>query len=75
MDVHLIDGTYELFRYYFAVPLRVNKRSSDCFPLSHVLIGFAKVIQIALFLGSSRPDHYFIPSFQKFTSGTWIGSS
>jgi hypothetical protein len=20
MDVHLIDGTYELFRYYFAVP-------------------------------------------------------
>ena len=20
MDVHLIDGTYELFRYFFAVP-------------------------------------------------------
>ena len=24
MDVHLIDGTYELFRHYFAVPSRLS---------------------------------------------------
>ena len=24
MNVHLVDGTYELFRYYFAVPSHVN---------------------------------------------------
>jgi len=24
VEVHLIDGTYELFRHYYAVPSRVN---------------------------------------------------
>ena len=26
MNVHLVDGTYELFRYFFAVPPHVDRR-------------------------------------------------
>ena len=29
MDVHLVDGTYELFRYYFAVPSHVNRDGQE----------------------------------------------
>ena len=29
MDVHLLDGTYELFRYYFALPSYVNKEGRE----------------------------------------------
>ena len=29
MDVHLVDGTYELFRYFFAVPSHVNRDGQE----------------------------------------------
>lgn len=29
MDVHLVDGTYELFRYYFALPPHVNRDGQE----------------------------------------------
>jgi 5'-3' exonuclease len=29
VDVHLVDGTYELFRYYFAVPSHVNRDGQE----------------------------------------------
>jgi len=29
MDVHLVDGTYELFRHFFAIPSRVNARGDE----------------------------------------------
>ena len=33
MDVHLIDGTYELFRHFFAVPsvrMQAARKSAPC---------------------------------------------
>ncbi len=29
MNIHLVDGTYELFRHYYAVPKRVNARAQE----------------------------------------------
>jgi 5'-3' exonuclease len=29
MDVHLVDGTYELFRFFFAVPSRTNEQGEE----------------------------------------------
>src|SRR5438128_551906 len=29
MDVHLVDGTYELFRHFFAIPSRKNAKNEE----------------------------------------------
>ena len=29
MDVHLVDGTYELFRHFFAVPSATDKNGQE----------------------------------------------
>ncbi len=37
MDVHLLDGTYELFRHFFAVPGRTDANGNECGALVGVL--------------------------------------
>ena len=37
MDVHLLDGTYELFRHFFAVPSRTDSDGKECGALAGVL--------------------------------------
>ena len=37
MDVHLLDGTYELFRHFFAVPSRTDANGNECGALAGVL--------------------------------------
>ena len=34
MDVYLIDGTYELFRHYFAVPVRADATAARSAPFA-----------------------------------------
>ena len=37
MDIHLIDGTYELFRYFYAVPSAQDTRGQEIAALRGVL--------------------------------------
>ncbi len=37
MQVHLVDGTYELFRHYFAVPKHLDAQGRECGAVRGVL--------------------------------------
>ena len=45
MDVHLIDGTYELFRYYFAVPSAVDRNGQEIGAVRGVLASVLSMIE------------------------------
>src|SRR5258708_9650456 len=44
MDVHLIDGTYELFRYYFAVPSATDANGQEIGAVRGVLTSVLSMI-------------------------------
>ena len=45
MDVHLIDGTYELFRHYFAVPASADTSGQEIGAVRGVLISVLSMIE------------------------------
>lgn len=45
MDVHLIDGTYELFRYFYAVPSAVDGKSQEIGAVRGVLTSVMSMIE------------------------------
>src|SRR5437868_15309895 len=45
MDVHLIDGTYELFRYFFAVPSAKDARGQEIGAVRGVLTSVFSMIE------------------------------
>lgn len=45
MDVHLIDGTYELFRHFFAVPARVDLNGQEIGAVRGVLYSVLSMIE------------------------------
>src|SRR5215469_13668139 len=45
MDVHLIDGTYELFRYYFAVPSATDANGQEIGAVRGVLSTVLSMIE------------------------------
>ena len=45
MDVHLIDGTYELFRYFFAVPSMVDANGQEIGAVRGVLTSVLSMIE------------------------------
>jgi len=45
MNVHLIDGTYELFRYYFAVPSAVDRNGQEIGAVRGVLASVLSMIE------------------------------
>src|SRR5580704_17953354 len=45
MDVHLIDGTYELFRYYFAVPSSSDANGQEIGAVRGVLTSVLSMIE------------------------------
>src|SRR5512132_2319828 len=45
MDVHLVDGTYELFRHYFAVPPAVDTRGRQVGAVRGVLRSVLSMIE------------------------------
>ena len=57
MDVHLIDGTYELFRYYFAVPSATDANGQEIGAVRGVLTSVLSMIELgATHLGIAT-DH------------------
>ena len=45
MDVHLVDGTYELFRHFFAVPPELDRNGSDVGAVRGVLTSVLGMIE------------------------------
>ena len=45
MDLHLIDGTYELFRYYFAVPSSVDRNGQEIGAVRGVLASVLSMLE------------------------------
>ena len=45
MDIHLIDGTYELFRYFYAVPSAQDTRGQEIAALRGVLGSVLSLIE------------------------------
>src|ERR1700686_4046177 len=45
MDVHLIDGTYELFRHYFAVPSTTDSNGQEIGAVRGVLTSVLSMIE------------------------------
>jgi 5'-3' exonuclease len=45
MDIHLIDGTYELFRYYFAVPSATDANGQEIGAVRGVLTSVLSMIE------------------------------
>ncbi len=63
MNVHLIDGTYELFRYYFAAPKHVTSSGQEVGAVRGVLGSMVQLLeQGATHIGIAT-DHV-IPSFR-----------
>ena len=63
MRIHLIDGTYELFRYYFAAPSHVTASGQEVGAVRGVLGSMIQLLeQGATHIGIAT-DHV-IPSFR-----------
>src|SRR5215813_6369806 len=45
MDVHLVDGTYELFRHFFAVPPGLDKNGAEVGAVRGVLASILGLIE------------------------------
>lgn len=57
MDVYLIDGTYELFRHFFAVPSTTDKHGQEIAAVRGVLTSVLSMIeQGATYIGVAT-DH------------------
>ncbi len=63
MKVHLIDGTYELFRHYFAVPKSANSKGQEIGAARGVLISMLSLLQQGATHVAIATDHV-IESFR-----------
>ena len=57
MDVYLIDGTYELFRHFFAIPPRQNSRGQELAATIGVLSSVTMMLEsgdVFVFGGDAR---------------------
>jgi len=57
MDVHLIDGTYELFRYYFAVPTATDVNGQEVGAVRGVLNSVLSMIELGATHVGVATDH------------------
>lgn len=55
MQVHLIDGTYELFRYYFAAPSHLTESGQEVGAVRGVLGSMIQLLKRALPTSESLP--------------------
>jgi len=69
MRVHLIDGTYELFRHYFAVPAHADARGNDVGALRGVLGSVLGLFDSGATHVGVATDHVI----ESFRSALWPG--
>ena len=72
MDVHLIDGTYELFRHYFAVPATADatkvhwrcagKVAYACYATTIAVCSLTPTVELMVAYCAAHPDTQSIPA-------------
>ena len=68
-DVHLIDGTYELFRHFFAVPSRKAPNGSEIGALRGVLGNMVMLLEAVATHIAVATDHVV----ESFRNDLWPG--
>ena len=69
MDIHLIDGTYELFRHYYAVPSARDARGQEIGAVRGVLASVLSMINGGARYVGVATDHVI----ESFRNGLWPG--
>jgi 5'-3' exonuclease len=69
MDVHLVDGTYELFRHYYALPSARDKDGHEVAAVRGVLRSVLSMIQGGATHIAVATDHVI----ESFRNGLWAG--
>ena len=69
MDIHLIDGTYELFRHYFAVPSARDKDGREVGAVRGVLASVLGMMNEGATHIAVATDHVI----ESFRNGLWAG--
>ena len=64
MEVHLVDGTYELFRHYFAVPEHTNRDGREVAAARGVLTSMVSLLEEGATHVGVATDHV-VESFQE----------
>jgi 5'-3' exonuclease len=68
VDVYLIDGTYELFRHYFAVPRAVDRNGREIGAVRGVLTSLLSMMRAGTHIGVAT-DHVI----ESFRNALWPG--
>src|SRR6184192_1960702 len=69
MDVHLIDGTYELFRHYYAVPSAIDRDGHEVAAVRGVIRSVLGMITAGATHVGVATDHVI----ESFRNGLWPG--
>lgn len=69
MEVHLIDGTYELFRHYYALPPARDQNGREVAAVRGVLASIRGMIQAGATHVAVATDHVI----ESFRNGLWSG--
>lgn len=70
MDVHLIDGTYELFRHYYALPSAKDRDGREVAAVRGVLASVLKMIEGGARHVAVATDHVI----ESFRNSLWPGA-
>ncbi len=69
MDVHLIDGTYELFRHYYALPSARDEQGREVAAVRGVLASVLSMVKAGATHIAVATDHVI----ESFRNGLWPG--
>ena len=69
MDVHLVDGTYELFRHFYALPLHKNDSGAEVAAIRGVLGSIASMLESGVTHIGVATDHVI----ESFRNDLWPG--
>ena len=69
MDVYLVDGTYELFRHYYAVPAHINGKGEEVGATRGVLNSIAGMLESGVTHIGVATDHVI----ESFRNDMWSG--
>src|SRR5882762_7840199 len=69
LDIHLIDGTYELFRHYYALPSARDKQGTEVAAVRGVLTSILGMVSGGATHIGVATDHVI----ESFRNGMWAG--
>jgi len=69
VDIHLVDGTYELFRHFYAIPTHANERGEEVAATRGVLNSIAGMLESGITHIGVATDHVI----ESFRNSLWPG--